>query len=119
MRDRAEPPGAEYRFVGTLVRAHRRRAGLSETELAERSGVVRSVVRRVEAGGNVTAESLGQLVAVLGPEASRGLVLLLTMPAWYRRALVTCRALDADLLRVSRQLSELLDTQHTDERERP
>lgn len=117
MRKRAARTEAEYRFVGTLVRAHRRRASLSETELADRAGLARSVVRHVEAGGNATVESLGQMVAVLGPEASRGLVLLLTMPAWHRRALAACRRLDADLLQASAQLAKLVEDHHAEERQ--
>lgn len=111
MRERARRPPREYQFVGALVRSHRRRAHLSDEELAGRAGLVRSVVRRVEAGGNVTIRSLGQIVAILGPDLNRGLVLLLTMPAWYRRALAACRALDVDLRRASTQLAELLETQ--------
>jgi antitoxin (DNA-binding transcriptional repressor) of toxin-antitoxin stability system len=99
------------------VRAHRRRADLSETELADRAGLARSVVRRVEAGGNVTIGSLGQVVAVLGPDLQRGLILLMTMPGWYRRAVAACRALDADLLRAFEQLSTLLEDQNAGPRD--
>lgn len=116
MRKRVARPETEYRFVSALVRAHRRRAGLSETELADRAGLVRGVVRHIEAGGNATIESLGRVVSVLGPEACRGLVLLLAMPTWYRQTLVACRRLDADLREAAVQLAKLAEQHDADER---
>jgi HTH-type transcriptional regulator/antitoxin HipB len=50
--------------LGNLIRFHRRRAGLSQAELAKHCGVSRSVVQDLEAGKG--RSTWGNIMAVLG-----------------------------------------------------
>ncbi|MYX26680.1 helix-turn-helix domain-containing protein [Streptomyces sp. SID8381] len=52
------------------VRNHRRRAGMSQEQLAEAAGLSVGVVRKVEQGQNVSVESLNALARALGAETS-------------------------------------------------
>jgi transcriptional regulator with XRE-family HTH domain len=55
--------------IGDLVRKARRRAGISQRELAQRAGTAQSVVARIEAGStSPTWETLSRLVAAAGFE---------------------------------------------------
>lgn len=52
---------------GSLLREARRRAGLSQRELAKRAGTAQSVVARIELGQtNPTLETLTRLLAAAG-----------------------------------------------------
>jgi len=54
---------------GTLVREARRRAGLTQAELASRVGTTQSAIARLERGRTEpTAERIGQLVGACGLE---------------------------------------------------
>ena len=60
--------------TGELLREARRRAGLSQAELAERAGVTQSVVSEYEAGKRQPAvPTLARLVAATGHELTLGL----------------------------------------------
>ena len=48
------------------LRDARQRQGISQRELAERAGVPRSQLQILEAGGNVTLETLRKIVEALG-----------------------------------------------------
>ena len=52
--------------LGQLLKAHREAAKLSKKDLAERSGKVREVVYRLEAGEDVTVSSLFAVLGALG-----------------------------------------------------
>lgn len=52
--------------VGELIRGWRREIALSPTELADRAGVHRATVYRVEGGGSASAETRRLLAAALG-----------------------------------------------------
>ncbi|MBY8869741.1 MULTISPECIES: helix-turn-helix domain-containing protein [Streptomyces] len=52
------------------VRNHRRRAGMSQEQLAEAASLSVGVVRKVEQGQNVSVESLNALARALGTETS-------------------------------------------------
>jgi len=54
-----------YPTMSTL-RDARRRAGLTQEELAERAGLAQSVVSRAEKGASVAEDSLAKIAAVLG-----------------------------------------------------
>ncbi|MDJ0464862.1 helix-turn-helix transcriptional regulator [Streptomyces sp. H27-C3] len=52
------------------VRNHRRRAGMSQEQLAEAAGLSVGVIRKVEQGGNVQVETLHMLARALGTTTS-------------------------------------------------
>ena len=52
--------------LGQLLKREREAAGLSKKELASRSGKVREVIYRLEAGEDVTVSSLLAVMAALG-----------------------------------------------------
>ncbi len=52
--------------LGRMVKARREALGLSKKELATRSGKVREVVYRLEAGEDVTVSSLFSVLRALG-----------------------------------------------------
>lgn len=51
------------------LREARKRAGLTQGELADRAGIVQSVVSRAEKGSSIAEESLTKIAAVLGVSA--------------------------------------------------
>jgi len=55
--------------VAARIRLRRREAGLSQTALAERSGVSLGSIKRFEGSGEVSLASLVRIAAVLGYEA--------------------------------------------------
>lgn len=59
------------------VRRHRRRAGLSQEELAHQSGFSVATVRKIEQGGSVRIETLHAVARGLGVRTSE---LLVSMP---------------------------------------
>jgi transcriptional regulator with XRE-family HTH domain len=52
--------------LGEMVRARREALGLTKKELADRSGKVREVIYRLEAGEDVTVSSLFSVLRALG-----------------------------------------------------
>lgn len=52
--------------LGRRLEAHRHRAELTQAELAERAGVGRSTVQRIEGGGSIQLTSLLRLLRALG-----------------------------------------------------
>lgn len=55
--------------IGNIVRTFRKKQGLTEEQLAEKSGVSRQVIRNIESGtGNPTLSTLDKLGAALGVE---------------------------------------------------
>lgn len=52
--------------LGLIVKARREALGLSKKELAERSGKVREVIYRLEAGEDITVSSLFSVLRALG-----------------------------------------------------
>jgi transcriptional regulator with XRE-family HTH domain len=57
--------------ISDLVREARRRAGLSQSQLAERAGVPKSTVGRIESGARTpSAEMVERLVRAAGLEVS-------------------------------------------------
>ncbi|CAL9361677.1 hypothetical protein SUDANB120_00678 [Streptomyces sp. enrichment culture] len=52
------------------VRKHRRRAGMSQEQLAEAAGLSLGVVRKIEQGGNVSVETIHLLARALGTTTS-------------------------------------------------
>jgi len=58
--------------LGRVIRAHRKRAGLTQEQLAERAGLHRNYVGLVERGErNVTVDVLARIAAGLGVPLSR------------------------------------------------
>lgn len=58
--------GIFYVTLGSAVRAARRAMGLKQQELAWASGVSRSTIQRVEAGGVTRWGTVARLAAILG-----------------------------------------------------
>lgn len=56
--------------LGETIRAHRRRAGLSQEQLAEESGLSVSVVRKLEQGGQARVDTLHRIAQSLGVHTS-------------------------------------------------
>jgi transcriptional regulator with XRE-family HTH domain len=52
--------------LGEMVKARREALGLTKKELADRSGKVREVIYRLEAGEDVTVSSLFSVLRALG-----------------------------------------------------
>ncbi len=52
--------------LGLIVKSRREALGLSKKELAERSGKVREVIYRLEAGEDITVSSLFSVLRALG-----------------------------------------------------
>ena len=60
--------------ISSVVREARRRAGLSQAQLAERAGVPKSTVGRIESGARVpSTEMVERLVRAAGLEVSASL----------------------------------------------
>lgn len=57
------------RDIGAAVRKARKREGANQIDLAERTGVSRSTVQRLERGDDVSVEALLNCLAELGLEA--------------------------------------------------
>lgn len=57
------------RDIGSAVRKARKREGANQIDLAERTGVSRSTVQRLERGDDVSVEALLTCLAELGLEA--------------------------------------------------
>jgi len=57
--------------ISSVVREARRRAGLTQAQLAERAGVAKSTVGRIESGARVpSTEMVERLVRAAGLEAT-------------------------------------------------
>lgn len=105
---------AGEQIVGTLLRARRREARLTQQSVARRAGLSLTILRRIEAGRNASLESVGRLTTVFGAETRRGVVLMLTMPRLQRRALAECWRLERELHRSHERLQRLAEEEHAD-----
>jgi transcriptional regulator with XRE-family HTH domain len=56
--------------IGSQIRLHRRRLGLSQLELAQRMGTSQAVVARMEKDGNTNLATVGRALAALGLHGS-------------------------------------------------
>lgn len=74
-----ETPRALIREVGVRARARRLATGWSQDELAARAGVSLDAVKRLEASGRVSLETLARIAIAL--DASPSLQALFPMPA--------------------------------------
>lgn len=66
------PTGYRIMHIGAIVEYRRRRLGLTQEELAERSGLSQAQVSRLESGKskNITIKSLRSIARVLGCSAA-------------------------------------------------
>jgi transcriptional regulator with XRE-family HTH domain len=72
-------PGSLQRQIGQRIRALRLREGWTQTDLAQRAGVSRPTIERLERGGEITLSRLLRISATLG--ALESFAELLPVPA--------------------------------------
>lgn len=77
-------------IVGKNIKAAREALGWKQSELAERTGLARSTIAKIEMGGTVTVSTLSSIAEVLGVPPY---MLMLRIVDWKRLAnIVTCQS---------------------------
>ena len=66
MRNDRTPTADRPSDLGAIVRMHRRRSGMSGTVLAQRAGLNRKTVQRLETSGRASAASISMIERALG-----------------------------------------------------